>query len=882
MNFSRFFISIAALVASASSAVAVAPPPGSNFPVPDGGCHYIAVTDSLTGSHNLVPAGHHRIHSASTADGLGQYGTSGLGPVSTIGEITIPVIMVDFSDVSFLPTTTIAKVEAWFNGENYTDNGNVGSVRQYFIDQSGGMFRPTFKVMGISHTGKPVATYGAGSSNQEKVEELSHAVTPNYDFSSVTRLQSGVVNYVPLCVIYYAGGGDHRGAGSDRIWAKFVEYPSYSYPSLFGQRFKSYLYVNEANGNEMDGVGTACHELCHAFGLPDVYDTSGGNCRTPGLWSLMSAGNYAQDGHSPVDLCAYERSMLGWLRIKELSSAGSYTLAPYEAAMVRNASNNKEYYIMENRSNTKWTPAGMSGGMLVYHIDYDKSAWENKKINVDDSHPRMMFVAADNNQSDATFFDYQRDLYPYLTNDSLTTRSTPAMTAFTGSFAGKPIYNIRRNGNNITFDFITKSNTAPIVTPDQKEVTETKYPDRKLGSPISSLSDIKGDKLYALYNPHFKAYAVYSTYSKSYIWTAGCIGDATHQLNSTKYSRAFNVTSNFSAWKVERTGSHISLQNEASEFYLTTSGDGKSPCAWSETYNTLMVKELGNKTFALTTSGGASDYLCVAPQYSQSPLSTWYSTDDGAAWQIIPIEGSTVPSESVFPICCDAKAENTHSANRTLAYVSLQENSNEEQSVSFSNTKRCYNNATATTFTVSPGSTITPRIGYNGSWMHGYFYIDTNHDGTLTANLTQQSQSGTELLSYSFWTGNEANETSGYDSHGNSVTGDKRNSVIDNTITLPSCTAPTTPGTYVARYKVDWNCVEPGGHGGSNGDGTGTNGILTNGGFIVDVHILVSSPEGIHNAKDNMEATPTYDLCGRKLTTTHRGLYIQNGRVHVK
>lgn len=613
----------------------------------DGGCHYVIDVDTLTGERTMLPASKARRkgHYASTADGLGAYGTSGVGPVNTIGDITIPVIMVDFSDQAFLPTTTEAAVEQWFNGENYTGYGNTGSVRDYFITQSGGMFRPYFKVMGIVHTGKTVATYGAGNSNQENVEGLAHDVTGKFGYNGMTR-QSGLINYVPLCIIYYAGGGQHRTGNENQIWAKFTEYSYYDFTGIFSQYFKSYLYINEARGNEMDGVGTACHEISHALGLPDIYDTSGGGCRTPGLWSVMANGNYAASGYSPVDMCALERSQCGWLQMKELNTAGSYTLAPTEAAFIRNSSNNKEYYILENRTNTRWTPPGMSGGMLVYHIDYDKSAWENSKVNVDDSHPRMMFVAADRSQKDAYESDYHNDLYPYQKNDSLTVKSNPTMTAYSGNFNGKPVYNIRRVGSNISFDYIVKTEVPEITPPDKQNIEEVIHPKRTLGTtPLSSLSEVKEGQLYALYNPHFKAYAIYAPkYSKAYVWTAGTKGDSSHSVAKSSYSKTFNVTSSFSAWRVAGQQNRYTFQNEGSEFYLSTPmTSGSNPCAWVVEQTGMITKERSDGLFAMSSSGGTYDYCCVAPQLTTSPISVWANNDDGTGWQLIPIYDEEEP-----------------------------------------------------------------------------------------------------------------------------------------------------------------------------------------------------------------------------------------------
>lgn len=36
--------------------------------------------------------------------------------------------------------------------------------------------------------------------------------------------------------------------------------------------------LNDYGSNNMAGIGTACHEFSHCLGLPDIYDTSGGDC----------------------------------------------------------------------------------------------------------------------------------------------------------------------------------------------------------------------------------------------------------------------------------------------------------------------------------------------------------------------------------------------------------------------------------------------------------------------------------------------------------------------------------------------------------------------------------------------------------------------------
>jgi hypothetical protein len=95
-------------------------------------------------------------------------------------------------------------------------------------------------------------------------------------------------------------------------------------------------------------------------------------------------------------------------------------------------------------------------------------------------------------------------------------------------------------------------------------------------------------------------------------------------------------------------------------------------------------------------------------------------------------------------------------------------------------------------------------------------------------------QSGTEVKSFSFYSGSFANAESGFNSAGTALSGNARN-----TMDCPVFKAPETPGLYRIRFKVDWNSVDPGGQLAADGTPTGTNGIIANGGFIVDAILQV-------------------------------------------
>ena len=99
--------------------------------------------------------------SASTADGLGEYNKTGMGGINSIGTPLVPVVMVEFRDKEFLPTTTPEKMTRYYNEAGYHDEpGCVGSVKDFFTSQSRGMFVPTFEVIGPIKVNHSYAYYG--------------------------------------------------------------------------------------------------------------------------------------------------------------------------------------------------------------------------------------------------------------------------------------------------------------------------------------------------------------------------------------------------------------------------------------------------------------------------------------------------------------------------------------------------------------------------------------------------------------------------------------------------------------------------------------------------------------------------------------------------
>ena len=152
------------------------------------------------------------------------------------------------------------------------------------------------------------------------------------------------------------------------------------------------------------------------------------------------------------------------------------------------------------------------------------------------------------------------------------------------------------------------------------------------------------------------------------------------------------------------------------------------------------------------------------------------------------------------------------------------------QTVELADPNHLYNDMTETAvFNVLPGETVTASFVKDGdwSWMHGYIYVDADKNGFESSVV--DNNPGGDIVAYSFY-GSETNENSGHNSLGDYITGDGR-SVLDPLAFV----APTVPGIYRMRYKVDWNSIDPKGDNNSNFGGT----IADTDGSIVDVMLRV-------------------------------------------
>ena len=190
-----------------------------------------------------------------------------------------------------------------------------------------------------------------------------------------------------------------------------------------------------------------------------------------------------------------------------------------------------------------------------------------------------------------------------------------------------------------------------------------------------------------------------------------------------------------------------------------------------------------------------------------------------------------------------------------------------------------YTDATAVaTFKVIAGEEVTPAVAYAGTWMHHAVFVDFDADG-FTGALAEGSEwePAGDLVAYSFYNNGSTSDEFGWNSVGQSISGDNRANP-----TIPAFTAPAEPGTYRMRFVQDWCSIDPAG----DNDGKFSD-FKANGGQIVDVILEVGENTGIETVATKT-SNKVYTIDGRMVNAKAgdklaKGLYIVGGKkIYVK
>ena len=392
-----------------------------------------------------------------------------LNSVKKEGDVRGLVILVQFSDVKFKRDNANEEYTDYLNKEGYSNYYMSGSVRDFFLANSMGKYRPTFDVAGPITLKKKRDDYGtkvnpnniaAGAVNAIS-EAMDSLVARNMDFSPYDSDDDKVVDFVYMI---YAGVGSADTDVENAIWPHSYNVPKRLTRNMSMNRYAcspeidGQAYMINRNTTALNGIGTFCHEFSHVLGLQDHYDVNVNDTRqktryTPSQWDLMDAGSYNCPQNksyttscSPANLSAFERYSLGWLEPRRLEiSDTTFVLNSIleNDGLVLTSKNDNEYYFVDFRLKEDFDIGLPNKGLLIWHINYDRRAWANNMVNTADP-MRVDLIEADGDASSRTMAN---DAFP--TNRGV--NSFNGFVTWSGDSLGLEIYDIKIVDSTVTF-----------------------------------------------------------------------------------------------------------------------------------------------------------------------------------------------------------------------------------------------------------------------------------------------------------------------------------------------------------------------------------------------------------------------------------------------
>ena len=344
-----------------------------------------------------------------------------------VGSPRALVILVNFNDLNFVTPNPQAAFNDKLNKEGYNENGAIGSARDYFNDNSMGVFAPQFDVVGPYKLPNSYIHYGGNSTDgndlrpvQMIVDACTAASADGVDFSIYDTDNDSFVDNI---FVYYAGHNEAENGGADKVWPhRWAIYPTFQYSggnysgtvesiTFNGKRIMDYACTSElrsSSGTEMAGIGTFTHEFGHVIGLADMYATNGAKHHTLSNWNIMDGGAYLNKGKTPPAYNSFERFQLGFLQPKLLTNPQNVVINPLitsnNAFIItqteefnQNPDNPQplEFFLLENRQKVSWDAYLPGHGMLIYRINYDANDWMYNQPNNDPAKMGVDIMEAD-------------------------------------------------------------------------------------------------------------------------------------------------------------------------------------------------------------------------------------------------------------------------------------------------------------------------------------------------------------------------------------------------------------------------------------------------------------------------------------------------------
>jgi len=409
------------------------------------------------------------------------------------GQMRVKVLLVDFPDQpGSLPVAHYQQL--LFSKDSHP----TGSMRDYYREVTLGKVDVIGTVHGWLRLPNPYSFYTNNESGTEwnsyprnaprmAEDAVRAALEAGVDFpGDLDVLRDGTIT--ALFIIHAGRGAEELSPTirNNHIWShKWVM----RNPVNVGNNLFASTYLTVPNDCK---VGVCAHELGHlAFQWEDFYDPNydedGKEWDGSGSWDLMAGGSYNGGGHRPAHPAGLHKTQHNWLDVNEVTSSGTFTLAPYTASsgsvlkLTSPKYRNGQYLLLENRSRTGFDSDLPGEGLLVWKVDETADMFAPEK-------PALLLVQADGRRQLQTPNDWNTgdagDPFPGSSNRTDLSERGVISTSFPdGEDSGISLNNIQRDADTgnislqvqfagdttVTSDIIREVATPNLTIPDNNE-----------------------------------------------------------------------------------------------------------------------------------------------------------------------------------------------------------------------------------------------------------------------------------------------------------------------------------------------------------------------------------------------------------------------------
>lgn len=374
------------------------------------------------------------------------------------------------------------KIIRFCNQVGYTEDGNTGSVHDYYNDQSLGKLNYTQIVTQIITLPQPRSYYNYSDypTNQKLRGDASRVLIADaievlkakgFDFTGLTTDANGQA----LATNVFFAGPD-SGVYAQGLWpqqwslVKPVEVGTAATPVAIN----NFQITNIENAAPV--IGTFCHENGHLIlNYPDIYSLVGEGV---GEHCLMGSGNDLNGGKTPSPINAYFKDIVGWENVTNLTTLDYATVTlpttGNVAYRIRKPGSTMESFIVENRgAGDKWAKYSDDKGIAIWHIDARIDGNTNDtghyEVSLEQADGRRDLEKGRNRGDNTDLFDATTPLF--------SDHTTPDATWWNGNASSVQINVLSPPGSNMDVHFgISPPNIITVDSPNGGEIV---YPGLK-------------------------------------------------------------------------------------------------------------------------------------------------------------------------------------------------------------------------------------------------------------------------------------------------------------------------------------------------------------------------------------------------------------------